>query len=105
MSKKRDFSEKIYIDPRFSALVMKRQRMSLVLVGLSMLSFFLIPLISNFVPELFQVPVAGAINVGLVYLIAQYGIGGLVVWRYSAHSANVDNESKALVASFIGADR
>jgi uncharacterized membrane protein (DUF485 family) len=57
----------------------------------SMLFFFSIPLIVVFLPDFFKVALTGAVNVGLVYLIAQYLVGTVIAIRYTVLLKRLDD--------------
>lgn len=100
MSGKVTFAESIYSDPKFNELVKKRRNISLGLFGVCMTLFFLIPVISSVCPDLFRVRVIGSINLGLIYMVAQYAIGGLIAWRYASQLVHIDEQYKQLITSF-----
>jgi hypothetical protein len=50
-----------------------------------------IPLIVVFLPDFFKVALTGAVNVGLVYLIAQYLVGTVIAIRYTVLLKRLDD--------------
>ena len=83
--------EAIYAHPDFEYLVKLRRGVVLRMLAVSLVFFFSIPLIVVFQPDVFKVTLGGAINVGLVYLMAQYLIGTVVALRYSAVLKRLDD--------------
>jgi uncharacterized membrane protein (DUF485 family) len=80
----------IYARPEFMNLVRQRRSVVLRLFVASMLFFFSIPLIVVFLPDFFKVALTGAVNVGLVYLIAQYLVGTVIAIRYTVLLKRLD---------------
>lgn len=89
----------IHAHPDFTRLVSKRRAVTWRLFGISMLFFFSIPVIATYFPQLFRAQIWGPINVGLVYLVAQYFGGGIVAWRYAVHLKLIDSLAEQLVQS------
>ncbi|VFR24368.1 hypothetical protein AMP9_1686 [plant metagenome] len=63
---------------------------------MSMSAFLSIPLISHYLPHLFHTQVIGEINLGLLFLVGQYAIGGAVAWRYSVQLRRLDAQAAQL---------
>lgn len=89
----------IYAHPDFQSLVRRRRAVVLRLFAISMLFFFSVPLIVVFQPDVFKVSLGGAMNVGLVYLVAQYVIGSVVALRYAYLLKRLDGMADHLSGS------
>lgn len=86
----------IYAHPEFQDLVRRRRAVVLRLFIVSMLFFFSVPLIVVFQPDLFKIPLGGAINLGLVYLVAQYLVGTAIALRYTTLLRRLDGMADQL---------
>ncbi|WPG41610.1 DUF485 domain-containing protein [Variovorax sp. EBFNA2] len=91
--------EAIHAHPEFALLVSKRRSVTWRLFAISMLFFFSIPVIATYFPQLFRIQILGPINIGFVFLVAQYFGGGIVAWRYAIHLKIVDALAEKLVQS------
>jgi uncharacterized membrane protein (DUF485 family) len=86
----------IYAHPEFQDLVSRRRAVVLRLFIVSMLCFFSVPLIVVFQPDVFKISLGGAINVGLIYLVAQYVVGTAIALRYTALLMRLDGMADRL---------
>lgn len=96
MSEKTRQWDAIYAHPEFQDLVRRRRAVVLRLFIVSMLFFFSVPLIVVFQPDLFKIPLGGAINLGLVYLVAQYLVGTAIALRYTTLLRRLDGMADQL---------
>lgn len=72
--------ENFFEQEEFSKLVKRRRKLLVQLFLVSMFFFFSVPMISGLFPSFFLIQLFGPINIGLVYLVSQYFIGGLLVY-------------------------
>lgn len=86
----------IHARPDFDRIVRKRRAITLRLLAVSMSTFLSIPLISHYLPQWFHTQVVGEINLGLLFLVGQYAIGGAVAWRYSVQLRRLDEQTAEL---------
>ncbi|MBF7688670.1 DUF485 domain-containing protein [Acinetobacter rathckeae] len=91
--------DRIYADPQFNQLVVKRRKVTLKLFLICMIFFFSIPFFSVVSPSFLRIQVMGAINVGLLLVVAQYVVGGLIAWRYVIELKKIDEMSKQLIST------
>jgi len=75
---------------QFHSLTRQRRVIILKLFALSALFYFSIPFFTTFFPKFFAIQISGAINVGLVYAILQYPVGGLIAYRYAVNMRKID---------------
>ncbi|MBF7682184.1 DUF485 domain-containing protein [Acinetobacter sp. B5B] len=92
--------DRIYADPQFNQLVIKRRKVTIKLFCISMLFFFAIPFFSVVSPSFLRIQLMGSINVGLLLVIAQYLVGGLVAWRYVVELKKIDEMSHQLILTY-----
>ncbi len=90
--------EAIYHTPEFRRLSNGRRTMRIALMAVAMAFFFSQPLLFSAFPAVFRMPLAGSINVGLAYLVAQYAVGGLVAVLYAVCQRRFDRR----VAEIVG---
>lgn len=90
----------IYADPRFAELVSKRRKVTFSLFMICMIVFFSIPFFAEFAPEFLRIKLMGSINVGLLFVLAQYIVGGLIAWRYVVQLRKIDAMSNDLISAF-----
>lgn len=86
----------IHARPDFDRLVRERRAIMLRLLAVSMSAFLSIPLISHSLPHWFHTQVIGEINLGLLFLVGQYAIGGAVAWRYCVQLRRLDAQAAEL---------
>lgn len=89
-------SSSIFKNENFHLLVRQRRLIVAQLFVLSALVYFSIPFITTVFPEFFRIRISGAINIGLVYAVLQYPIGGLIAYRYAITMRKIDVLIKAL---------
>ncbi|WP_058896486.1 MULTISPECIES: DUF485 domain-containing protein [Herbaspirillum] len=82
----------MYQNPQFHAIARKRKLVVMTLFVVSALFYFSIPFITTFYPRIFHVQLFGAVNLGLVYAVLQYPLGGLVAYAYAVHMRKLDQE-------------
>jgi len=88
----------LYASTEFSALVKRRKRIIIALLGISMALFFSIPLIAHYAAWMFKLQILGVINLGLVYLMLQYVMGSVIAWQYAKRLKTIDAQVDALIA-------
>jgi uncharacterized membrane protein (DUF485 family) len=79
-----------YQKASFHALARRRRTIVVQLFVLSALFYFSLPFMTTVFPEFFRIKVLGSINIGLIYAILQYPIGGLIAYRYAVSMRKVD---------------
>lgn len=79
----------IKADPVYQAYRLQRTRFVVLLLVLTGLVFFPLPLAAAFAPEWLVIPVNGAINVGIVLVLVQFVVAGLVAWVYARRADRV----------------
>lgn len=89
----------VHAHPDFTRLVMRRRTVTWRLFAISMVFFFSVPVISTYFPQVFRAQIWGSINVGVLYLVAQYFGGGVIAWRYAVQLKLIDALSTQLVQS------
>ncbi|MBL8468826.1 DUF485 domain-containing protein [Methyloversatilis discipulorum] len=104
MKSKDVFYDTLSSRAEFQVLVSRKRAASLFLFGMAMAAFFSIPLVSSQFPGFFKMRIFGGVNVGLLYLLAQYVMGGLIAWRYAVVFAGIDKEMSMLVSEFARKD-
>jgi uncharacterized membrane protein (DUF485 family) len=82
----------IFQNPEFQAVARKRKKIVISLFLVSALFYFSIPLLTTMYPAVFRVRLFGSINLGLVYAILQYPIGGLIAYYYAISMRKIDRE-------------
>jgi len=88
----------LYASTEFSALVKRRKRIIITLMGISMALFFSIPLIAHYAAWIFKLQIFGVINLGLLYLMFQYVMGSVIAWQYARRLKTIDAEVDALIS-------
>ena len=88
--------DKIFADPEFTSLVQQRRRVIWPLMTVSMVLFFSIPFVVSQFPGVLRLKLLGPVNVGFVFLLLQYAIGGIVAYIYSAQMRQIDAHTEAL---------
>ncbi|MCG8156380.1 DUF485 domain-containing protein [Brenneria goodwinii] len=88
--------DEIYQHKNYKEMVIKKQSAIIKLLIISLIFFFSIPFMNSFFPDLMKVKIAGAVNIGLVWAILQYPLGGLIACRYAVKMRHFDRESKKL---------
>ncbi len=83
----------MYRNPQFHAIARQRRRVVLTLFIVGTLFYFSIPAITTFYPSVFHVRLFGVVNIGLVYGLLQYPIGGLIAYIYAINMRKLDLES------------
>lgn len=83
-------------DSEFSSIVLKRRKTTFQLFGVTLFFFFSVPLISYGFPSVFKWEILG-INLGFVYVMAQYAIGGFIAWVYVRALRRIDEEMRRVV--------
>lgn len=86
----------IYRNPQFHTVTSKRKKVVLTLFIISALFYFSIPFCTTFFPSLFHVRLSGSLNLGLIYSLLQYPIGGLVAYAYAINMRKLDQEIKRM---------
>lgn len=92
--------DRIYADPRFTELVIKRRKVTFGLFFICMIVFFSIPFLAEVAPDFLKIRLIGSINIGLLFVVAQYLVGGVIAWRYVVQLKKIDTLSKNLIAAF-----
>lgn len=92
--------DRIYADPQFNQLVLKRRKVTLKLFLICMVFFFSIPFFSVVSPNFLRIQMIGVINIGLLLVIAQYVVGGIIAWRYVVELKKVDEMSQKLISTY-----
>lgn len=82
----------IYQNPEFHAIARKRKKIVFTLFIISALFYFSIPFITTLYPSVFHVRLFGSINLGLVYAVLQYPIGGMIAYCYAVSMRKLDRE-------------
>lgn len=70
----------INADPRFQELHRRKTGFLSALMAVSVVCYFLLPIGAAWVPELFRLRVAGAVNLGLLLALSEF----LVAWGVAA---------------------
>ncbi len=52
------------------------------LIAVSLTFYFSVPLLNMLVPSVMNSRITGSLNVGFVWVIMQYPLGGLIAWYY-----------------------
>jgi uncharacterized membrane protein (DUF485 family) len=90
-------------DPAFRALHAAKSRFLWRLLAFAVLFYLLLPAGAAWWTDLFRVPVWGAINLGLVFAFAQFGVAwGVAVW-YARRARRFDAMAAAIAARAPGA--
>src|SRR5690554_3933540 len=94
-------SEKIINHPEFIKITREKKRVSFGLLGIVLVLFLAIPVVTGLMPELFKIHLFGGVNLGFSYILFQYVIGGLVAIVYSKKFSKFDVRSKMLMNELI----
>lgn len=97
----REISEEIINHPDFVRILKEKRKVQFGLLGLVLVLFLAIPIITGLVPWLFKIHLFGGVNVGFLYIILQYAVGGGVAVFYSKKFGRLDLETKELMAKFV----
>lgn len=89
----------LYDTPEFKRLASGRRTMRIALMAVSMAFFFSQPVLFSAFPALFKMRITDSINVGLVYLVAQYAVGGAVAVLYAVCQARFDRRVAVMHAT------
>jgi uncharacterized membrane protein (DUF485 family) len=75
-------------DPRFEALHRKKQGFLTGLMLFSVAFYFLLPVGAAYFQEIFRIRVWGAVNVGLLFALSEFGVAWLVAFIYSRRAGS-----------------
>ncbi|MFK3708692.1 DUF485 domain-containing protein [Klebsiella sp. NPDC088457] len=81
-----------YTQDAFRGKTRKKQKIIFSLLVLSLFFFFSIPFLNNCFPNVMAYKIGGAFNVGLLWAILQYPIGGMIAWCYASKMKYFDNQ-------------
>lgn len=70
-------------DPRFQELHRKKVRFLGLLMGVSIVYYFLLPVGAAWFPELFRMPVFGVVNAGIVFALSEFVVAWVVAALYT----------------------
>ena len=87
-----------YRASQFQTLVRRRRAIGAGLFAVTALFYFSVFLIAAAHPGFWRVQVFGAINLGLLYALLQYPLGGLVAYGYARAMRRVDTMAAGVVA-------
>lgn len=91
----------IVADPRFQELHRKKTAFLWGLMVFSVVFYFLLPVGAAYFQDLFRIKVAGPVNVGLLFALAEFVVAWGIAFVYSRR-ANAEFDAKAaeIVAEF-----
>jgi uncharacterized membrane protein (DUF485 family) len=84
----------IYQKPQFVALTLRRRKIVLRLFALSSLFYFSIPFLTTLFPNILSIKIWGPLNIGLLYGVLQYPIGGLIAITFAIKMRKIDSFAK-----------
>ena len=74
-------------DPRFQALHRRKRRFLWILMAVSVVYYFLLPLGAAYCPALFRTKVWGAVNFGIVFALSEFVVAWLIAYVYYRHAS------------------
>lgn len=83
--------ELIYDLKEFGIHIKRKGAIIVILLIVTFLFFFSLPLLNSFFPDLMKYQLAGSFNVGLLWVILQYPIGAIVAWIYARKMMDFDS--------------
>jgi uncharacterized membrane protein (DUF485 family) len=69
-------------DPRFQELHRRKSRFLWILMALSIVYYFLLPIGAAYCPGLFRAQIWGPINFGIVFALSQFVVAWLIAYVY-----------------------
>ena len=81
-------------DPEFQELHRKKTRFLWTLMVISMIYYFMLPIMAAYFPELFKIKVWGPMNVGLLFALSEFAVAGAIAVIY-AQRANQEFDTMA----------
>ena len=91
----------VIADPRFQALYRRKQAFLSVLMLFSVAFYFLLPVGAAYFQELFRARVWGAVNVGLLFALAEFAVAWLVALVYSRRAGGeFDRLAREIAADY-----
>jgi|SRR5687768_15986220 uncharacterized membrane protein (DUF485 family) len=92
---------KIESDPRFQELHNKKSTFLWVLMGFSVIYYFLLPIGAAYFTDLFKVKVWGVINFGYLFALSEFIMAWLVAFIYVKRAARFDAMADELVKESV----
>jgi len=93
--------ELISCDPEFVATTRAKARLVTALLAISALYYFALPLGASLLKPLFQQPLVGELNVGLVFACSQYPVGALLALAYLRGTRTLDARLQAVRLRYL----
>ena len=85
----------INADPRFQTLHRKKTNFLSMLMIISVIYYFLLPIGAAYFPDLFKIKVWGVINVGILFALSEFIVAWAIAFIYSRR-ANAEFDAMAL---------
>jgi uncharacterized membrane protein (DUF485 family) len=78
----------------------EKTKVSLTLLLIAAVYYMTLLLGASFFKPLFVLPLAGELNLGTVFAISQYPMGGLLAWIYVVKMRSIDRKIEAVVRQY-----
>jgi uncharacterized membrane protein (DUF485 family) len=69
-------------DPRFQELHRRKSRFLWILMTISVVYYFLLPIGAAYCPVLFRTKLWGAVNFGIMFALSEFVVAGLIAYVY-----------------------
>lgn len=83
--------DKIFASGEFKTHVRNKGVIITLLVIVTFIFFFSLPLLNSLFPAVMKYQIAGSFNIGLLWVILQYPLGAAVAWCYAKKMGRYDD--------------